>query len=258
MAMLEPRSIVITGASSGLGAALARAYARDGVTLALTGRDRPRLAAVADACRLQGAAVRTAAIDVRDRAQLAEWLYESDQARPIDLIIANAGVSAGTGGGEEGAEQAARISAINVDGVLHTVLPLAPRMAARRRGQIALMSSLASFRGFPGAPAYCASKAFVRVWGEALRGEMASYGVGVSVICPGFVDSPMTAANKFKMPLLMPAERAAAIIVRGLARNRARIAFPWRLYAAVRFIAALPPLVMDPLLARLPRKTSFE
>jgi short-subunit dehydrogenase len=87
---------------------------------------------------------------------------------------------------------------------------------------------------------------------------MASYGVGVSVICPGFVESPMTAVNKFKMPLLMPAERAAAIIVRGLARNRARIAFPWRLYAAVRFIAALPPSVMDPLLARLPRKTSFE
>jgi short-subunit dehydrogenase len=202
--------------------------------------------------------VRSAAIEVRDRAHLADWLHETDEAGAIDLVIANAGVSAGTGGGEEDAEQAMRISAINVDGVLNTVLPLAPCMAARRRGQIALMSSLASFRGFPGAPAYCASKAFVRVWGEALRGEMASYGVGVSVICPGFVESPMTAVNKFKMPLLMPAERAAAIIVRGLARNRARIAFPWRLYAAVRFIAALPPSVMDPLLARLPRKTSFE
>lgn len=257
MPMIEPRSLVITGASSGLGAALARAYARDGVALALTGRDRPRLAAVGDACRLQGAAVRIADIDVRDRDRLAAWLRETDETRPIDLIIANAGVSAGTGGGEENAEQAARISAINVDGVLNTVLPLVPRLAARRRGQIALMSSLASFRGFPGAPAYCASKAFVRVWGEALRGEMAGYGVGVSVICPGFVESRMTAVNTFRMPLLMPAERAAAIIIRGLAHNRARIAFPWRLYAAVRLLAALPPPLIDPLLARLPRKSSI-
>jgi len=253
--MIEPRSLVITGASSGLGAALARAYGNTGVALALTGRDRPRLAAVADACRLQGAAVQAATIDVRDRDGLATWLREVDEARPVDLVIANAGVSAGTGGGGESAEQAARIAAINVDGVLNTVLPLVPRLVARRRGQIAIMSSLASFRGFPGAPAYCASKAFVRVWGEALRGELASHGVGVSVICPGFVESHMTAVNTFKMPLLMPAERAAAIIVRGLARNRARIAFPWRLYAAVRLVAALPPSLIDRLMARLPKKT---
>ncbi len=252
--MIEPRSLVITGASSGLGAALARAYGQTGAALALTGRDRPRLAAVADACRLQGATVRTATIDVRDRDGLATWLREVDAARPIDLVIANAGVSAGTGGGGESAEQAARIAAINVDGVLNTVLPLVPRLVARRRGQIAIMSSLASFRGFPGAPAYCASKAFARVWGEALRGELASHGVGVSVICPGFVESRMTAVNTFKMPLLMPAERAAAIIVRGLTRNQARIAFPWRLYAAVRLVAALPSSLVDPLMARLPKK----
>jgi len=116
------------------------------------------------------------------------------------------------------------------------------------------MASLAAFRGFPGAPAYCASKAAVRVWGEALRGHLHGSGIAVSVICPGYVRSPMTAVNEFPMPLLMGAERAARIIRRGLERDRARIAFPWRLYAAVRLLSALPPGLTDPLLRRLPEK----
>jgi short-subunit dehydrogenase len=127
-------------------------------------------------------------------------------------------------------------------------------MGRRRRGQIALMSSLASFRGFPGAPAYCASKAWVRVWGEALRIDLAATNVEVSVICPGYVDTRMTQANDFHMPLLMPAERAARIIIRGLERNRARIAFPWRMYAGVRLLAALPASLVDPILRLAPRK----
>jgi short-subunit dehydrogenase len=129
-----------------------------------------------------------------------------------------------------------------------------PRFTARRRGQFALMSSLASFRGFPGAPAYCASKAALRVWGEALRGDLAPQGVEVSVICPGFVVSRMTAQNKFPMPMLMPTERAVAIIQRGLARNRARIAFPFPLYAAAWLAGLLPPGLTDPLFRRLPKK----
>jgi short-subunit dehydrogenase len=128
-------------------------------------------------------------------------------------------------------------------------------MTARGHGQIALMASLAAFHGFPGAPAYCASKAAVRVWGEALRGEYAAKGVGVSVICPGYVKTPMTDANDFPMPFLMSPERAASIIMRGLARNKARIAFPWPMYAAIRLIAALPPGLTDPLFARLPKKS---
>jgi short-subunit dehydrogenase len=149
------------------------------------------------------------------------------------------------------------VLSVNVDGVLNTVLPVLPRMVARGRGQIALMSSLAGFRGFPGSPTYCASKAMVRVWGEALRPELAARGIEVSVICPGYVTTRMTAVNTFPMPFLMPAERAAQIIKRGLARNKARIVFPWRLYAVVRLIAALPPAWIDPLLARLPRKASM-
>lgn len=252
--MRDPQSIVITGASSGIGEALALAYARSGIALALSGRDPARLATVAEACRRRGAEVASDARDVIDGPGLADWLRGLDAARPVDLVIANAGISAGTASGLEGAEQTRRIFAVNVDGVFNTILPLIPMMAARGRGQLAIMSSLASFRGLPGAPAYCASKAAVRVWGEALRAELAPKGIGVSVICPGFVVSRMTARNDFRMPMLMPADRAAAIIVRGLARNRGRIAFPRPMYWTARLMAALPAMLIDPLLRRAPRK----
>lgn len=249
-----PSSILITGGSGGIGAAIARVYAAPGVTLALGGRDAARLERVAEACRAAGAAVGVASADVRDAERLAAWIAEADTRAPLDLVIANAGVSAGTGGSGETEDQARRIFDTNVAGVINTVMPAVGRMRPRRRGQIAIMASLAAFRGFPGAPAYCASKAAVRVWGEALRGHLHGSGIAVSVICPGYVRSPMTAVNEFPMPLLMDAERAARIIRRGLERDRARIAFPWRLYAAVRLLSALPPGLTDPLLRRLPEK----
>ena len=251
--MIDPKSILITGASSGLGKALAIDYAGPGIALSLTGRDRGRLEAVAEACRAKGAEVRAEPLDVLDRQSLTAWIEEIDANCSLDLVIANAGISAGTGGGE-GDEQANEIFAINVRGVANTIQPAADLMSRRGRGQIGIMSSLASFRGFPGAPAYCASKAAVRVWGESLRGSLHGNGVSVSVICPGYVRTPMTDANDFPMPFLIEAEKAARIIRRGLAKNKARIAFPWPLYAVVQLLAALPPGLLDPLMRRLPEK----
>lgn len=252
--MKDPKSIVITGGSSGLGEALARDFAAPGVFLALTGRNRERLDQVAEACRSAGAEVASALVDVRDREALAAWLAELDRDHPLELVIANAGISAGTGTFGETAEQARTILAVNVDGVVNTCLAAADLMRPRRRGQIAIMSSLAAFRGFPGAPAYCGSKAAVRVWGEALRGMLRPQGLQVSVICPGYVKSRMTAVNDFPMPFLMEATRAAGIIRRGLAADRARIVFPRRLFAAVWLLSLLPPAWTDPLLRRLPEK----
>ncbi|MCH2393703.1 SDR family NAD(P)-dependent oxidoreductase [Oceanibaculum sp.] len=253
--MRDPKHILITGASSGLGAELARTYAGPGMTLALTGRDTARLEAVAEQCRAQGATVETAVLDVTDAAALEGWMLARDDAQPIDLAIANAGISAGTGGDTEPVEQVRRIFAVNVDGVMNTVLPLIPRMQARRRGQIALMASLAGFRGFPGAPAYCGSKAAVKVYGEGLRGVLAGSGVEVSVVCPGYVRTPMTDRNGFPMPFLMDADKAARLIRDRLARNKARIAFPWPMLAAVWLLQALPPGLIDPLMRVLPSKS---
>jgi len=252
--MRDPRSILITGASSGIGAALAKAYAAPGVRLALSGRDPARLGAVGALCRAAGAQVEEAVIDVTDRVAMEAWLTTLDERQPLDLVIANAGISAGTAAGWERPEQARAIFAVNLQGTLNTVLPLLAAMGKRASGQIALMSSLASFRGFPGAPAYCASKAAVRIWGEALRGDLWEAGIGVTVICPGYVVSPMTARNQFYMPLLVETDRAARIIKRGLASGRARIAFPWPIYVGVWLLGLLPPALSDPLLRRLPKK----
>jgi short-subunit dehydrogenase len=248
------RSILITGASSGIGEALALAFAGPGICLALGARRRALLESVAERCRAKGASVDLEAIDVTDSAASEAWISASDSRHPLDLLIANAGISGGTYGGPESAEQTRAVFAVNVDGLLNCVLPILPRMRARRAGQIALMSSLAGHRGFPGAPAYSATKAAVKIWGEGLRGALAPCGIGVSVIMPGFVESPMTAVNDFPMPFLMPVEKAAQIIRRGLEANRARIAFPWPMAVLAWAVGAFSPAATEPLLGRLPRK----
>lgn len=252
--MRAPRSILVTGASNGIGAALALAYARPGVLLALTGRDPIRLAGTANLCRARGAEVHTAIVDAADREAMLAFVAARDAARPLDLVIANAGISLGSTGLADMESRARQIFRVNIDGVLNTVHPAVERMLARGRGQVALMSSLAGFRGMPGGPAYAASKAMVRSYGEGLRGQLARHGVEVAVICPGFVRSGMTARNRFPMPLLMDADRAAGIIVRGLERNRGRIAFPWPMYFGAWLFNALPDWLADRLTRRLPAK----
>ena len=252
---MAPQHVLITGASSGIGRALALHYARSGARLSLIGRNAERLAAATAACREAGAEVQEGLIDVRERNALRDWIVSQDAAAPIDVLIANAGISGGTGGPEgEKEEKVRRIFAVNVEGVINTTAPAMPLMVARGKGQIGIMSSIASFLGFAGAPAYCGSKAAVRVYGEGLRGELGRRGVGVSVICPGFVKSAITDANSYPMPFMMDSDRAARIIARGLARNRGRIAFPWPTYALVRVLAGMPVPLSDWLTRRLPKK----
>lgn len=249
-----PQAILITGASSGIGEALALLYAGPGRFLALSGRDRRRLDAVAEACRAKGADVMANVVDVADRDAMRRWIEPADARHPLDLVIANAGISAGTGGRGESEAQCRDIFAVNLAGVLNTVWPAIDRMRGRRRGQIAIISSIAAFRGLPGTPAYSASKAAVKAYGEALRGWLGKDGIRVSVVCPGFIRSRMTAPNKFPMPMIMDADKAARIIAKGLARDKARIAFPWPMAAAMWLMGALPPAWTDPLLKVVPEK----
>lgn len=252
-------TILITGASSGIGAALAIHYASENRKLFLTGRNGERLMQVAKLCRIRGATVETCLIDVTNREALSKWILQLDRVSPIDLVIANAGISGGTGGAENASwvEAEYKIFDVNVMGVLNTILPLVPEMMNRRRGQIGIVSSLASFSGWPGAPGYSASKAGVRIYGEALRGTLAPAGIGVSVICPGFVESRMTGVNDYKMPFLMPADQAARLIARGLSRNHARICFPWPTVLISGLLGLLPPGLATKLLSRLPAKPAL-
>jgi short-subunit dehydrogenase len=236
------RTIVITGASSGIGKALALRYAAPGVVLALLGRDERRLRAVAEACRNRGKSVQTGLIDVRDRPAMGHWLAELDRANPVDLVIANAGVMAGTppGGEIEAADAAYAAIETNVLGVLNTIQPLLPQMMERRRGQIAIIGSLAGFIGLPDCPSYSASKAAVLSYGQSLRALLAPYGIGVSVVCPGYITTPMMLRESGRKPFAMSAERAAELIAAGLQRNRAVISFPFLLSLGSRLHGLMP------------------
>jgi short-subunit dehydrogenase len=252
--MQNPQSILITGASSGIGEALAREYAAPGIRLALSGRDKERLNAVASAARAAGAEVEATLVDVTDASATGRWVSNTDDANPLDLAIANAGISGGTYGGGESVAQANAIIATNLDGMINTLSPALERMVERGRGQIAMVSSLAGYRGIPGSPAYSASKAAVRVWGDAMRGRLKPRGVTVSIICPGFVRTPMTDINQYTMPMLMDVDKAASLVHRRLARGDALIAFPWPMYLLVRLMAALPRPLGDYIYGRMPEK----
>ena len=252
--MKAPKSILITGASSGIGAALAVLYANPGVSLALCGQNQARLDQVAETCRALRAVVTTRTLDISDPFLAREWITQADSLHPLDLVIANAGVSYGFSTEDNLASHLLETFAVNVNGVFNTIHPAIELMQKRGRGQIAIMSSLAGFHGLPSSPAYSTSKATIKAYGEALRGLYKSEGIEVNVICPGFVETAMTARNAFKMPFLMSAERAALIIRRGLEANKARIAFPLPMLAAIRLLQLLPESLISRILDEAPHK----
>jgi NAD(P)-dependent dehydrogenase (short-subunit alcohol dehydrogenase family) len=234
-------SILLTGASSGIGRALAEACAAPGVTLHLAGRNAERLGAVATACRTRGAVVRTQVIDVRDAAAMARWIAGSG---PLDLVVANAGIAPGPG---EAEAEIRAVFATNLGGVLNTVLPAIELLAAQPpgadglRGRVAVIASIAAFVPSPVGPAYGASKAAVDAWTVGSAPAARRRGIALTSVCPGFIRTPMTAGFSFPMPGLMSAERAADVILRGIAAGRVRVAFPWWMAAGARIGGLLPP-----------------
>lgn len=248
------RSILITGGSSGIGEALALLYAAPGVHLALTGRDPGRLEAVAEACRARGASVSARPVAATDREGMAAFVNGAAQAGKLDLVIANAGVGATFKDWSKFDEVMRSVTSVNIDGVLNTVNPAVPIMVAQGSGQIAIVSSIAGLVVTPGAVPYSATKHFARAYAEELRGRLAPQGVKVSAICPGFVTTRLTAKNRFPMPFLMDADRAARIIRAGLERDKGRIVFPWPMHLLATVINLLPFALRDALMRRTPRK----
>jgi short-subunit dehydrogenase len=247
---MQAKSILITGASSGIGRALALGYAEPGTSLSLTGRNPERLEGIASTARAQGADVATGLLDVRDQTAMAQWIKQEDTRRPVDLVIANAGITTGLSYSQLAEDPAAvrAILGINLTGVFNTVEPLIAPMCMRGRGQIAFIGSIAGIRGLPYSPGYCATKAAIHAYSESLRGRLAARGVQVSLIIPGFVKTPLNESIVSIKPLEMTDAKAALIIRRGLEKGKSVIAFPKALYLLARLARVLPAKLVDKIL----------
>jgi short-subunit dehydrogenase len=245
--------VIITGASSGIGAALARRYAAAGATLGLIARRRPGLERLAEGL---AAPHEIYPLDVRDAAAVAAAarVFLAKHGCP-DIVIASAGVSVGTEAGR--AEDIAvfqEVHDINVMGTVKTFQPFIGCMRDRGSGALVGIASVAGYRGLPGAGAYSASKAAVISALESLRVELRSSGVKVITICPGYIATPMTANNPYPMPFLMSADQAAGKIALLIARGREFAVIPWQMAVVARLMRLLPNWLYDRLAANRGRK----
>ncbi len=246
--------VFLTGASSGVGEALARRYAGMGATLGLVARRAAELQRVAAV--VSPATVVTYALDVRDGEALATAGADfCARFGTPDIVIANAGVSRGTLTEEPSDRMAFQaVFDTNVMGVVNTFSPFAAAMRREGRGTLAGIASIAGFRGLPGAGAYSASKAAVITYLEALRIEMRGSGVDVLTLCPGFIATPMTARNPYRMPFILTAERAAELMESAIARRQPFYVLPWQVAWLGRLLRVTPRPVLDRVLATRKRK----
>lgn len=247
------RRVFITGASTGIGAALARHYAGPETELGLLARRQDLLAALA--AGLPGRSAIYPA-DIADTAKVAAAAQDYMARFGVpDLVIANAGISVGTRGDElQDVDKLRRLLDVNVAGLAATLAAFAPAMRAAGAGTLCGIASVAGLRGIPGAGAYSSSKAAAIAWLEALRTELHGSGVSVVTICPGYIDTQMTRVNRYRMPFLISAEDAAVRFSRAIAAKRRLAVIPWQMALVSLALRALPAWLYDRLAARAPRK----
>lgn len=224
------KNIFITGASSGIGRELCLSYAAPAVTIGMvSNEDSGALEDTARACRAKGAVGLTYLTDVSDSAGMRNCIAEYIKAvGHADLVIANAGVRHEEDENYSDTEKSWRVMEVNVLGAINTISPFVPLMKSRRAGQLAVVSSISSFRGTQNSGIYSASKAAINIWMESLRLRLIPYSVKVTVLCAGFVKTAMTAELTFWQPGSLSAGRAADIIRTGIARSKRTCVFPWQ------------------------------
>ena len=245
--------VFITGASSGIGLALAAEYVRRGAILGLVARRGDKLAEFAQ--RFPQASISIYPADVRDADALADAASQfiSQHGMP-DVVIANAGISKGVITGHGDLDTFREVMDVNYFGMVATFEPFAARMRNERRGTLVGIASVAGVRGLPGSGAYSASKAAAFKYLESLRVEMRPRGVAVVTIAPGYIRTPMTEHNPYPMPFLMDADRFAAKTADAIARKTRFAIFPWQMRVAALLLHILPRWIYDRALERAPRK----
>lgn len=251
--MTRTRAVFITGASSGIGAALARYYAAGGALLGLVSR---RASALQDLASSLPTATSTYPIDVRDGAAMraAGEDFVARHGCP-DIVIANAGVSRGTLTGQRADLAVFRdVIETNVLGLPNTFHPFVAPMQLRGSGTLIGMASVAGYRGLPGAGAYCASKAAAITYMESLRVELRGTGIRSVTICPGYIDTPMTRGNTYPMPFMISADEFARRLDRAVTKGKDYAVIPWQMAIVARVLHVLPNRVFNMLLAGAPRK----
>lgn len=245
---LAPSLAWVTGASSGIGRALALRLVREGWRVAASARNA---AALAELAAEAGERLLPAPVDVSDRAQVQELVSRIEVIHgPIDLAVLNAGTHLPTPIESFSAEDVGRLVAVNLMGVVHGLEALLARMTARGQGHIAVVSSVAGYRGLPTAAGYGATKAALINLCESLRFDCQRLGIKLQLVSPGFVETPLTDRNPFPMPFLMPVDRAVDRLVRGLAGNGFEITFPRRFTFLLKLLRCLPYRLYFPLVQR--------
>jgi short-subunit dehydrogenase len=246
--------VFLTGASSGLGEALARLYAAEGATLGLFARREEELARLAAA--LAPATVATYVGDVRNPEDLARAAADFlARFGPPDVVIANAGISRGAlTDAPEDVPAFRAVLETNVLGTIHTFVPFMAALRRARTGTLVGVASVGGFRGLPGSGAYCGSKAAVITYLESLRVELRGSGIAVVTLCPGFVATPLTARNPYRMPFLLSADEAARLMARAIARRRPFYVFPWQMAILGRIMRCAPRALFDRAVADRKRK----
>jgi short-subunit dehydrogenase len=246
--------VMITGASSGIGGALAVALAKRGAKLGLVARRADALGEVADQIKSAGSRALVLPADVRDADSLRQAAKKLQaELGPIDVLVANAGIGPSRDASEIDAAEVSNVININVVGASNSVAAVVPQMIARGQGQLVAISSLAAYRGLPRSAAYCASKAAVSAFFESLRLDLEPKGIAVTIIHPGFIKTPLTSGRDAQMPFLMELDDAVQKIVRAIEKRKKSYAFPWQLASIVRTGMVMPIWMYD----RISRRNSF-
>jgi short-subunit dehydrogenase len=246
--------VFISGASSGLGAALAAVYARRGDAVLLAARRRERIEAAAAAFRAEGGQTLAVTCDVTDRQQVQSAVHQAEDAfGAVDLMIANAGIALRMRAETFDAPGLDRLFQVNVLGAAYCFEAVLPSMLERNEGHLVGISSLAGYRGLPGAAAYCASKAALTSLLQSFRVDLIGTEVDVTTICPGFVKTELTAGQKRRRPFQLEADDAARRMQRAIDRKKTEYAFPWPMALLTRTMRIMPNALFDPLAARLGR-----